>query len=201
MEKFNYNQNFICEQCDKKVYKKTKDKIPRKYCSVACSQKASNGKKISEDKKIRNILVSFEKRAIKKEGCWGWNGYIAKTGYSILSSRYLNESRAHRISYILHKGKIPKGLFVLHSCHNRACTNPDHLRIGTNKENMRDKYVAKRQHFNVAKKKIDAIKIMIQSNKFSDEEISKIFKVRLTCIFAIKEKKLEGNDRYCTNLA
>lgn len=48
---------------------------------------------------------------------------------------------AHRVSFLLFKGPIPKGLFVLHSCDIRHCVNPEHLRVGTHEENMRDALV------------------------------------------------------------
>jgi len=46
--------------------------------------------------------------------------------------------KSHRASYLIHKGQIPKGFFVLHRCDNPSCSNPDHLFLGNNKINMQD---------------------------------------------------------------
>jgi hypothetical protein len=52
---------------------------------------------------------------------------------------------AHRLAWMLHSGgPVPDGLDVLHRCHVRLCVNPEHLKLGTNSDNMRD-WVAKRR--------------------------------------------------------
>lgn len=73
------------------------------------------------------------------EGCWGWRAYKDPNGYGQMSVMGKLQ-RAHRISYTLHYGVIPKGMMVCHKCDNPECTNPDHLFLGTNADNMRDAY-------------------------------------------------------------
>jgi len=71
-------------------------------------------------------------------GCWLWTATGTKQGYGLFCIKHTSVL-AHRVSYELHHGKIPDGLMVLHNCDNPSCVNPDHLRVGTNADNMRDK--------------------------------------------------------------
>lgn len=69
--------------------------------------------------------------------CWPWIGNRNKTGYGRIGYGSTKVLLAHRTAYELTKGPIPPGLFVCHACDNPPCCNPDHLDVGTNRDNMR----------------------------------------------------------------
>lgn len=71
-------------------------------------------------------------------GCWNWMSNFDKNGYGRLWVGNGASARAHRVSYRLHNGAIPRGKMVLHHCDNVRCVNPDHLYIGTAKDNAAD---------------------------------------------------------------
>lgn len=75
---------------------------------------------------------------VTSEGCWLWSaGIYTNTGYGQAWWDSRNQS-AHRLSYTAHKGEIPDGAVVRHTCDVRLCCNPEHLVLGTPKENMQD---------------------------------------------------------------
>lgn len=72
-------------------------------------------------------------------GCWIWLLAMNNRGYGMSRLRDGRSSvGAHRLSYAAWKGPIPARTFVLHSCDNPACVNPDHLSIGDHWDNVRD---------------------------------------------------------------
>ena len=69
--------------------------------------------------------------------CWEWQSNRLPTGYGTYYFKGKNR-RAHRVSYELMNGKIPKGQHILHHCDNPPCVNPRHLWSGTTLDNMQD---------------------------------------------------------------
>lgn len=84
-----------------------------------------------------SALARFWKRVKRrtKTQCWPWLGPADPYGRIRIDGRRWS---THRLSWWIHFGEIPKGLSVLHSCDNPPCCNPNHLWLGTTKDNMAD---------------------------------------------------------------
>jgi Autographiviridae endonuclease len=169
----------------------------RVYCSNKCT-----------------ILDGIEKN---ESGCWEWIKSKNPSGYGIFknlddrtqkSGNKMRGMLAHRASYIIYKGEIPPGKFVCHSCDNRGCVNPDHLWLGSPKDNARDAlkkgklhlegltYQLKKGCKSPASKLepyISEIKKRIESGE-RIAEIAEIYEVTPQTIYSIKHGKTWKGD-------
>jgi len=78
----------------------------------------------------------------RTSGCWNWKGYYSKAkdrpwrAYFWLDGKMRS---APRLAWTLANGPIPEDMLVCHRCDNPPCTNPDHLFLGTCKDNATDR--------------------------------------------------------------
>ena len=78
------------------------------------------------------------KLKLAENGCWLFTGTLFAMGYGKISHKGIS-SYAHRVSWELHNGAIPEGMVIRHACVNRHCCNPEHLVLGTFKQNSEDR--------------------------------------------------------------
>jgi len=133
-------------------------------------------------------------------GCHNWTGFKDISGYGRID-RVIDDKqvqfRAHRVSYEHHKGTIPDDLFCIHTCDNRACVNPKHLRIGTHQDNMDDRSARNRQikgedHKDSILKEQDVLDIRerykFRSPKNSQAALAREYGVSYSCIHYITSR-------------
>lgn len=109
--------------------------------SCGCDLKKENwkcgGYRDGSGRKVKPLKEKI-KYKINDNGCWIWSG-SSKSGNGYGRVTYKNQYiGAHRGSFIAYKGEIPKGMLVLHKCDVRMCVNPDHLFLGSQKDNIQD---------------------------------------------------------------
>lgn len=87
-----------------------------------------------------SIADRFWPKVEKTDGCWLWAGATNRGGYGKIGAgaRGTGTRDVHRVSWELAFGPIPPGLLVLHRCDVRRCVRPDHLFLGTQRDNVHD---------------------------------------------------------------
>ena len=88
-----------------------------------------------EIQRLIRLTKRFWRFVKKTDNCWLWLGYKNLKGYGRMNEKR-KTNYAHRFSYEIHKGKIPKGLVIDHLCRNTSCVNPDHLEVVTQRQNI-----------------------------------------------------------------
>lgn len=169
------NEKVILEDCLKS--KRTK--------SCGCI-KTLNKKDYFESSKKR-ILEKIEKN---ENGCWIFNS----TNHLGYGRFWFNkrEQVAHRVTWQIFKGEIPLGLLVLHKCDNPSCCNPEHMFLGTQKDNIQD--AIKKERFDICRrppvrsklKYDEVVKIKeLYKEGMTQSKLKNMFSVSFGCIAKI----------------
>ena len=143
----------------------------------------------------------LEEKIVLPNGCWTINKFNNGNGYRRYEKR-INGKRVkfylHIESYKMHKGEIPQGLYVRHLCNNPGCFNPEHLDIGTQKDNMQDAVKAGRQAkgTKIPQSKLNEKKVLeirkLYSEGMSQKELAKMYGVNSSSISYVVNKKTWG---------
>lgn len=89
----------------------------------------------------RSVLIERFIARVEPEpnsGCWLWVGRVDGAGYGAFSIGDGKQTGAHRFSYLVFVGAIPDGMLICHKCDQASCVNPDHLFVGSNRDNLID---------------------------------------------------------------
>jgi hypothetical protein len=143
----------------------------------------------------KTLEERFWGKVKKTDTCWLWTGGFRNSyGRIKVSSK---DVQAHRFSYKLHYGELPKDMLVCHTCDNRACVNPNHLFLGTPKDNIEDciskgRYRFKKpgeSHPRSKLKNIDIAEIRSKYPGVTKVQLAKSFNVTWMCIHKIIKRQ------------
>lgn len=95
----------------------------------------------TKKEKIQKTLKKYRKKL--KNGCFGWKGSVKEGSRPSIYVEGIPIG-AHRGAWMVEKGHIPYGYYVLQSCDNKSCTNVDHLYLSTKKVRKKTETAKKR---------------------------------------------------------
>ena len=123
----------------------------------------------------------LNKIKIDDNGCWLLPPSNNKYAYLAIDKKY---KRAHKVSYETFKEQVPEGLLVLHHCDIKNCVCPEHLYVGTAKDNYEDtvkrgQAILGQDVYNakLTNAQAEEIRNLYKTNKYSYADLALIFKV------------------------
>lgn len=163
-----------CLTCSKEFEYYYWDQPNAKFCSTKCKGDYPKWERKTDEEKRAIIQQKYNQFVVKNEnGCWGWRGTKINNGYGIIRygcREHSYEILAHRASWILNYGQIPKGMFILHKCDNPECSKISDLFLGTQMDNCRDMIKKGR----AATKTYFKTGIIPANRRFNESEIKEI---------------------------
>ena len=197
----------LCLQCSNEIAKTKRNYKKLKYCCHDCYASSIRGKSKNMDAAIKAAALKrkgcinrsqenanqwFWSKVKKLDnGCWQWQGAMT-FGYGVVCKiKNGKDMKAHQVAFWLANNEWANN-YVLHSCDNKSCVNPSHLRDGTHLDNVKDAIDRMRYKYgeNVHSAKItnDQANEIRQSTK-SNKELAMIFGVHGSTISRIKNNK------------
>ena len=147
------------------------------------------------DNDINRFLSKIE-LGENEQDCWKWHGTKINGGYGHFN---MNKTMklAHRLSYEYHnKCKIQEGMCILHICDNPECTNPNHLKEGTQLENIADKINKNRQNkgeqhrsAKLTNEKVKEIRVKYSNGNITHMKLAKEYQVSQSTITQVLNNK------------
>lgn len=143
---------------------------------------------------VRSPRERFWEKVNKTSTCWEWTGATV-FGYGVFTTNTTELKktyRAHRFAWEDIRGKIPKGMALCHRCDNRKCVRPQHIFVGTAKDNAQDAVKKGRNSFGerngtakLTNKQAQEIKILYKTGAYAQRDLARKFQVSQTTIWSI----------------
>lgn len=155
--------------------------------ATAILPRRNNEIKLNE-KDIERFWRGVDKRG--QDECWEWQKCRTKGGYGVMNVRR-KILHCNRIGWTIENGRIPDGMIICHKCDNPSCCNPNHLFVGTDLDNCRDREMKGRGHDRTggnhgrATTNEHAVILMRQiysSGKYTHKKIAEMFKIKHSAV-------------------
>jgi len=128
--------------------------------------------------KHRPLEERFFEKVKKGDGCWQWTAGKNGVGYGMIRTHDRTKEGAHRVSYALAYGEVPKGRWVLHRCDNPSCVKPEHLFLGDGSANSQDMHSKGRGWGGIGPDTAYAV-LWMSASGFSRKQITEEYSVSL----------------------